>query len=261
MNREPSASPAPADGSSPLAGPNLVAGSGGSAGRPDAAPVLFGLVAAVAAGVFLTWLATLCRIMPQQTMLLLVGVAVLGIPWPATPPVVLALLMAILADSPGHWLQVLPAFGAQLSFAELALSACFVLYAGLVYRFQRCREDARRRRKRSESADGLSDAGDWLALITAGFVLATVARWILPVLFVGRAWSGSFHLVPAVAGFLVALVILGLGSALWIALVRLVGRSGMDAREARLVLNQVADEELGSDFRLIARRQADGQGH
>jgi uncharacterized membrane protein YeaQ/YmgE (transglycosylase-associated protein family) len=216
----------------------------------------FALVAAVGSAILLTWLATLCRIMPERTVLLLAGVSVFGVAWSITPPIVLALLVAILSDSPGHWLGVLPSFGRQLSFAELSLAATFVIYAPLVYRFQRAREDLRCRPRvaRSPSGDSLQDVGEWLLMATLGFVLATVARWILPFLFVGRAMSGTFHLVPAVAGFLMAMVILGLASWLWNVAVRAVGRAGMTESEARLILHQTIDAELGSDLRMIDER-------
>ncbi len=216
----------------------------------------FALVAAVGSAIMLTWLTTLCRIMPERTVLLLAGVSVFGVAWPITPPIVLALLVAILSDSPGHWLGVLPSFGRQLSFAELSLSATFIIYAPLVYRFQRAREDLRRRPRVSTnpSGDSLQDVGEWLLIATLGFVLATTARWVLPFLFVGRAMSGAFHLVPAVAGFLVAMVILGMASWLWNVAVRAVGRAGMTDREARLVLNQTIDAELGGDLRMIDER-------
>ncbi len=216
----------------------------------------FALVAAIGSAIMLTWLTTLCRIMPQQTVLLLAGVSIFGIAWPITPPIVLALLVAILSDSPGHWLGVLPSFGRQLSFAELALSATFIIYAPLVYRFQRAREDLRRRPRlsTSPSGDSLQDVGEWLLIATLGFVLATAARWALPFLFLGRAMSGTFHLVPAVAGFLMAMVILGLASWLWNVAVRAVGRAGMTDREGRLILHQTIDAELGSDLRMIDER-------
>ena len=61
-------------------------------------------------------------------------------------------------------------------------------------------------------------------------------------------------MVPAVAGFLVAMVILGMASWLWNVAVRAVGRAGLTDREARLVLNQTIDAELGGDLRMIDER-------
>ncbi|MBY0586448.1 hypothetical protein K2X85_04685 [bacterium] len=216
--------------------------------------VSFALIAAVAAAVFLVWLVTLCRIMPEWTVMLLASISIFGIGWSLTPPIVLALLATILADSPGHWLGVLPSFGRQLSFAELCLSATFIIYASLTYRFQRARIDVKRSSRSGSMASAQQDLGEWLIIVTSGFVLATIARWVLPLLYMGRAWAPSIQLVPGVAGLLVALVLIGLASWLWNALVRAVGREGMSSAQARLILNQAAQEEMGSEMTLIARK-------
>jgi hypothetical protein len=221
-----------------------------------AAPLAFAIVAAVAAAIFLVWLTTLCRIMPESTVLLLAGVAIFGIGWPITPPIVLALLASILADAPGHWLGVLPSFGQQLSFAELALSANFIIYAALTYRFQQADRRMQQSHSAGESASSAAgrDAGRLLTIVTVGFILATLARWILPLLYLGRAMAPSLALVPAVSGFLVAIILLGLAGWIWNVLVRSLGREGMSPVEARLILNHEEDQELGTELRILNRQ-------
>lgn len=212
----------------------------------------FFLLAALLAGLALLVIASQARIMPPMTILL-VSAVLLGAPlftW--GPALVLALLGVLLFDDASHPLGILPGFGPALGLAEMGLIACFLTYAALAYRFHVARADQRAGIARP--LDVTSALGEVIVALAIGSVVATLARWLLPFLYLGRSMVNLSRDQPMLVGFLVAAILIAAVSLLWRAIVRAAHRWGMNPLEATLFLNETTYRELRPDFTTMAQR-------
>lgn len=217
---------------------------------------------AALAGLALVLLVNSVRFVPGATLLFLGFLVIGGIGMTWAPPLVFALVAIILFQIPNHFLGVIPNFDAPLSGKELLLGAAFVIYATLSYRFARIRHIVPPEAVSItpvEEADSDAElispgqvAGLFLA-IAGGFAAAFVARWFLPFLFIGRQWGDVFHLHPGVLGFLFAVLLLGAASLIWPAIVRGIGRWGMNKEEGEMILNESLFRDLWPDITRMAR--------
>ncbi|MBX9652668.1 hypothetical protein K2Y11_03525 [bacterium] len=223
---------------------------------------VFHLAAAAIVGLILLWLVSSVRIVPEVTLLLLgfLTIGGIGVIW--APPLVFALIAVILFQIPNHFLGVIPNFDAPLSAKELFLGAAFIIYSTLSYRYARIRHFASSVRI-STNAEQETDsrpeqitpgrvAGLFLTM-ASGFAVAFVARWFLPFLFIGRQWGDVFHLHPGVLGFLFAVLLIGVVSLIWPAVVRGIGRWGMNKDEGEMILNESLFRDLWPDITRMAR--------
>jgi uncharacterized membrane protein YeaQ/YmgE (transglycosylase-associated protein family) len=223
---------------------------------------IFHLAAAVIAGLILVWLVSSVRIVPEVTLLLLGFLAIGGIGVVWTPPLVFALIAIILFQIPNHFLGVIPNFDAPLSTKELFLGAAFVIYSTLSYRYARIRRltshvniaiDSEPLTNSKPEQISFGRVAGLFLTIASGLVIAFLAHWFLPFLFIGRQWADVFHLHPGVLGFLFAVLLLGAVSLIWPAIVRGIGRWGMNKEEGEMILNESLFRDLWPDITRMAR--------
>ena len=231
---------------------------------PHTTAGMFHLVSAGIAGGLLLWVIQSVRFIPTSIFILLALVILGGIGYAWMPIVVFTFLAVILFEVPNHFLGVLPNFDAPLSLPELTVSALFVIYASFSYRFSRSRiEPVALTPAPSDSSPAMPKAdmngvtpamiGSLVVIIVGGIAAAYAARWFLPFLYVGRRWGEVFRLHPGVLGFLFALLLIGLVSALWPAIIRAIGRWGMNRLEGEMILNETLYRDLRPDIARMAR--------
>jgi len=221
---------------------------------------IFYLVSAAIAGLILLWLVSSVRIVPEGTLVFFAILVMGGIGLTWAPPIVFAFIAIILFQIPHHFLGVIPNFDAPLSAKELLLGAVFVIYASLSYRFARVRAIAEAtptpiegdERTKLESVYSARIAG-LFTVVAVGFGIANAARWLLPFLYIGRQWGDVFHLHPGVLGFLFAVLLIGAASLIWPAIIRGIGRWGMNSEEGKLILNESLFRDLWPDITRMAR--------
>jgi hypothetical protein len=207
------------------------------------------LTADLAAGVLLL---LLLQVRGIGLMLLLVVAALIvaGRMRAWGPPAVLVALIYLLFQSDADPLGIdMPRYADPLSLTEMALTVSYLVYATFAYRAMSSVPSSA-----EPSADNSSRlVGDLLVAVAIGWGVVVVARWALPYLFFGRTLVETFRLHPAVLGFIVAIVLIGLVSLVWPGLVRTVGRRGMNVDQARMILNETVHQDLRSDWKRIAR--------
>jgi hypothetical protein len=219
----------------------------------------FELTSALIAGALLLWLVTMVRFVPSTTLTLLALVVLGGIGFAWTPLIVFLFLGTILFEIPNHFLGIVPNFDSPLSLKEVMLSAVYVIYASLCYQYSRSRGDnfdlPSQRGLLTSASDVLprSRVVSLFLTLCGGVLIAGVARWLLPFLYIGRRWGNVFQLHPAVLGFLFALLLIGLMSFLWPAVVRAFGRWGMNKHEGEMILNESLFRDLRPDISRMVR--------